>query len=345
MISAGSIRFTPTEDHNSTPAIPADIHPMKPEEADGVRGLMQAVYLNSYPIKYVYDPTLLREKNANSKITSVVATDTRGQVIGYVALSTYSGYPEIGLLSSLAVDPRCRGRGLGGQLARHLITVSEGRGFVCLTGGAFTVHPYSQQILGEVGFCPSVFLPGSQPKGISLQGIAEKLRQRESVVLFSKVISPEEYGPQYLPPNHGKIILEICDKLGMRIISGCGGFPSSGHTLAEHEINHETGNGLIRIRRIGPDYREILGGNIRELDTVETKTLRLHLDLSDPGSPAAVAAAEKKGFVFAGILPGKKGLILILQYFKKSPRSLKKIHMNNPSGERLLSYIRSQTTK
>jgi hypothetical protein len=70
--------------------------------------------------------------------------------------------------------------------------------------------------------------------------------------------------------------------------------------------------------------------------------VELHLDLSDPGAPAAVAAAEEIGFVFSGVLPGRNGLILLLQHLHEVSISYDRVHMGSPFGERLLSYIRSR---
>lgn len=320
----------------------ADIHCMQPGEAEGVVHLMHEVYRDTYPKKYVYDPEQIRKKNASGEVTSIVATSPEGRVIGYAAMNAYYGYPRIGLVGSLAVSPSCRGQGLGGMISRYLLPCSDGRGFVSLTGGAFTAHRYSQWAISRLGFSTSAILLGSQPQGISFQGIADTLAQRETVVFFSRLLCLPEYGPQHLPENHREMILDLAGGLGIGILDDR--TPSAGHepTIIECSVNEETGAGMIWFRSAGPDPREILAGTMRQLRHRGATVLRLHLDLSDPGTPAAARAAEEEGFVFAGILPGESGLVLLLQHLQDVRIDVGRIQMGNPSGERLLAYIKAQ---
>lgn len=326
--------------HNALPAI--DIHCLRPEEAEGVALLMYEVYQDTYPKKYVYDPEQLRKKNAIREIVPVVATSPEGRVLAYCAMNPINNYPEIGLLGSLAVLPDFRRHGLGELILRHLLSCSEGRGFRSLTAGAFTVHPHSQKVLQRYGFHTSAIMLGSQPQEISFQGISGKLGQRESMAFLTKVLSHEEYGLQYLPSNHHGIIQEIATELGFRIIPGSGRRYGHEPTVTEHSINYETGAGKVLIQRVGQDHREILAGIVRQLHTKGAKSIGLHLSLSDQGSPALASAAEEMGFIFSGILPAKDRIILLLQNLHGVPIDYERIHMGNPFGERLLSYIRSQ---
>ena len=321
----------------------AEIRRMQPEDAPGVARLMQEVYGNTYPKKYVYDPAQLREKNAKGEVSAVVATGPKGTVLGYAALSLYYGYPEIGLLGSMAVTPSCRGRGLGGTILRHLIACSEGTGFRTLTGGAFTAHPHSQRAMEHEGFSPSALLLGSQPQEISFRELTGALSQRESVVFYTKALCQEEFAFQYLPENHRKTIREISGKLGIRINADGSGKPGRAATIIEHTINPDTGAGLIWIRRAGPDYREAVIDTARQLRARGAQVMRMHVDLNDPGANAVISAAEEAGFIFAGILPGENGYILILQHLQDVSIDLHKIQTGgNTCTERLLSYIGAQ---
>jgi RimJ/RimL family protein N-acetyltransferase len=304
---------------------------------------MQEVYGNTYPKKYVYDPAQLREKNAKGEVSSVVAAGRNGTVIGYAALSAYYGYPEIGLIGSMAVAPSCRGQGLAGKLLRHLVACSEGTEFRTLTGGAFTAHPYSQRAMEQEGFSPSAILLGSQPQDLSFRNIAENLSQRESVVFCTRALAREEFGFQYLPENHRKTIREISGKMGIRISADGSGKPGRAPTIIEQTVNAGTGAGLIWIRRTGPDFREAVIDSARLLRARGARVMRMHIDLNDPGANAVVSAAEEAGFIFAGILPGEEGYILLLQHLQDVRIDLRKIHTGgNLCCERLLSYIGAQ---
>ena len=126
-------------------AMDVSIHPMNPDEANGVSQLMREAYRGTYPKKFVYNPEQLRYMTESGDLFSVVGTGPEGEVIGYGALRAYPGYPEIGLMGSLVVSPAYRNGELGRNLARYLADYSEKRGFPALTAEVSTSHPSFQQ--------------------------------------------------------------------------------------------------------------------------------------------------------------------------------------------------------
>jgi hypothetical protein len=157
--------------------------------------------------------------------------------------------------------------------------------------------------------------------------------------LYTKPLSVEEYGFQYLPDQHRQIIREISRELGIRINADGIGHPGDEPALIEYALNSTTGEGMIWMRRAGHGYREAIDDVICQLRTSGAQVLRLHLDLNDPGSTEAAAVAEEAGFIFSGILPRKNGFILLLQHLPDTRIDPTRIQMGSPLGERLLSYI------
>ena len=92
----------------------------------------------------------------------------------------------------------------------------------------------------------------------------------------------------------------------------------------------------------GYNFRRVIAQTVGNLQARGAQSIWMHLDASDPRSP--VAAAEDAGFVFSGILPGKKGLVLLYQFFRENTCS-DQIHLSDPLGVRLLTYIQSQTRR
>jgi Predicted acetyltransferase len=332
------------ESASGTPAEDVRIRPMQPDDAGSVTGLMREVYGETCPRRSVYDQVLLRKKAASGAIRSSIAEGPGGKVLGYGALAGYYGYPEIGLMGSLAVTPASRGRGIGGMLTRHLVLSGRDAGYSALTAGTFTSHPYARQAIEREGFIPTAILLGSQPQGISFTGIAGTTGQRESVVFYTCILDPKEYGYQYLPDRHRQVIGDICRDLGVTIsATEAGYYPVGGPSAIEYMFNQETGAGVIWIRKAGYDYHEVLAMSVRMLRSAGAKVLRLHLNLNDPGSPSVATAAEAIGFVFAGILPAKDGLVLLMQDLQGIAIDPEKLCLGeNPAGRRLLAYIGSQ---
>jgi len=320
------------------------IRHMQPDDAGSVTGLMREVYGETCPRRSVYDQVLLQKKVAGGELRSAIAEGPKGTVIGYGALSAYYGYPEIGLLGSLAVTPASRGRGIGGMLTRHLVSSGRTAGYFALTAGTFTSHPFSRKAIEREGFIPTAILFESQPQAISFMGITRATGQRESVVFYSRILAPKEYGYQYLPERHRRIIGDICRDLGVFIsATETGYFPVGGPSAIEYMFNQETGAGLIWLRKAGYDYNEVLAMSVRMLRSAGAQVLRLHLNLNDPGSPSVVTAAERLGFVFAGILPAKDGLVLLMQDPREIAIDREQLCMGqNLAGQRLLAYIGSQ---
>ena len=335
------------EEYESGAAENIGIRSMRPDDAGGVAELMREVYGETCPMRSVCDPVLLHKKVASGELRSAIAEGPGRRIIGYGALSGYYGYPEIGLLGSPAVTPDYRGRGIGEMLRRHLVSYGRTAGYCALTVGIFTSSPSSGRAIGTEGFFPTAILLGSQPEGIPVTEIAGTPGQRESVVFYSRILAPREYGYQYLPDRHREIIGDICRDLGVFIsATETGYYPVGGPSAIEYMFNQETGAGLIWIRKAGYDYHEVLAMSVRMLRSAGAKVLRLHLNLNDPGSPSVVGAAEALGFIFAGILPAKDGLVLLMQDFPEIAIDPEKLCMGEtPAGQRLLAYIGSQIEK
>ena len=322
-------------------AMDVSIHPMNPDEADGVSQLMREAYRGTYPKKFVYNPEQLRYMTESGDLFSVVGTGPEGEVIGYGALRAYPGYPEIGLMGSLVVSPAYRNGELGRNLARYLADYSEKRGFPALTAEVSTSHPSFQQAFEGLGFFPSAVILGAQPHDISYGGIAEHPGQRESVAFLTRLRSSVRYRPQYLPENHQEIIGEICRALGLLASPGKEGVSRQEPTIIEESFSEETRSGQIVVRSSGYNFRRSIAQTLWNLRARGEQSIWMHLDASVPSTPAAATAAEDAGFIFSGILPGKKGLILLHQ-FTREKICCDQIHLPGPLGTRLLAYIDSQ---
>lgn len=323
---------------------PVSIHAMQESEAAEVAGLMYLVYRDTYPEKYLYDPARVAESARNGGKVSAVACDTDGHVVGYAELRPYPGYPEIGTLSTLAVAPQWRNRGVGAGLVRYCVQAGSRLNYICLNAPAPTAYAYPQQILKREEFVPTVFLPAAIAEGIEFVDITGKLRHRESVFCCTKMNVCPGYGPQFIPGEYAKIVLDLCDALNIRIMSGSGGYLPPVPTDAELETDVEWATGHIRLRTIGPDYRDAICDMVSRFERAGTKTLRLHVDLSDPGAPAAIGAAERKGFFFAGILPARTGLVMVLEHLENPQAVTKRFHARSPMAKRLRAEFQSRTS-
>jgi GNAT superfamily N-acetyltransferase len=315
---------------------------MQGGEAEEVSGLIYRVYRDTFPEKYLYDPARIREMSTQSDRSSVVACDGDGQVIGYAALRPYSGYPEIGCITTLSVAPEWRNRGIGEQLAKFMARNGSDRNYFCIAASAPTAYAYPQRILNRQEFVPTVFLPGAIAEGLAFMDLTGKLRHRESLYICTKMNVNPEYGPQYLPPEYARLIMDIGAALGIRLMSGSGGYLPLAPTEAGHATDAEWRTGYLWLRSIGPDYRDVIYEQVHQFIRSGTQTIRLHIDLGDPGAPAAAASAQRNGFFFAGVLPSRTGLILIMEHLEKTRVATQRLHARSPMAKRLRAEYQSR---
>lgn len=324
-------------------AMATGIHPMDPEEAEGVSQMMREAYRGTYVKKFVYTPKQLRDGMESGDLLSVVKIVPGGQVVGYGALQAYPGHPEIGLLGSPVVSPAYLNQGLEREIARYLADFGEKRGFLALTTEVFAALPYSLQTFDELGFSPSAIFPGAQPRNLPFAEMAGHLPQQECIILLTRLRSSVRYGPQYLPEQHREIICALCRAQGILILPGRAGDAGQEPTVIDENFSRESRAGRILVQKSGNDFRRAVWQTLENLRARGAQSLEMHLDASDPHTPAAVAAAEEAGFTFSGILPGQKGLILLCQFTREKICG-DPIHLSDPLGTRLLAYIDAQRT-
>ena len=63
-----------------------DVGYFRPEDAEGIVNLFNAVYGDGYPIRLFYDPQAIIAANEAGEYYSIVARTSTGQVIGVIHL-------------------------------------------------------------------------------------------------------------------------------------------------------------------------------------------------------------------------------------------------------------------
>jgi hypothetical protein len=332
---------TLTRKNRAIPGMGVTVHRMGPLDTEGVRQLMREVYWDPCSWKYVYNSPQSPTLNPAEERFPLVAAGPDGSIIGYAMVRSYPGYASIGQLASLVVSPCFTGQGLLSVILRYLAASCGTGGFRSITAGVSTAHPPCLWGFQRQGFHASAIQFEPQPGAISFETLTGARKAAPAIKILTAVLSDEGSGLQYLPDRHRQIILETCGELGISIIPGAEGPMGNDPTGIECACEKKTGTGSIWIRNAGPDYDRVLEEAVRDLQKRGARVIRLHLDLSDPGSREVAAAAKEAGFVFSGILPGENGLILILQHLQGVAATAAGTPMGSPFGDRLLSYIQS----
>jgi predicted N-acetyltransferase YhbS len=232
------------------------IHVRNVNEADlaAVRDLFYRCYGEEYPYKEFYNDEWLKRSIYQDSYLFLLA-ELEGQVVG-----TASVYFEVGAYSDLcgefgrlAVDPNCRGQGVGLALMQARLDFAERRLHFGLTE-CRTAHPFAQRISEKFQLRPIGFLP---------QKVL--LQQRESLMMMGKVMD----SARELRRNNPRVIPEAF-LLGQQALENTGfrpdliavedadGYPIGTNFVVE-ELTESSLPSLLRIERGRLSRRQVFG--------------------------------------------------------------------------------------
>ncbi len=223
-------------------------------DLEAVRNLFYRCYGKDYPYKEFYSDEWLKRSIYQDSYLFLLA-ERNGRIAG-----TASVYFEVGAYSDLcgefgrlAVDPDCRGQGVGTALMQARLEFAERRLHFGLTE-CRTAHPFAQQISENFNLRPIGFLP---------QKVL--LNERESLVMMGKAFGPA----RQLRRNNPRVIPEAF-LLGQQALENTG-FESD-LIAVEDADDYEIGSGfeveeltesslpsLLRIERGRLSRRHVFG--------------------------------------------------------------------------------------
>jgi hypothetical protein len=272
----------------------ATVDHFRPEDAEGVARLYLAVYGDTFPIDYVYDPDLIREANADENLHQIVARTPAGDVVGLSALFRVSPGRGIRESGGLMILPEYR----MGTLMLRLIdqTYRVARDELRLNtvfGQSVTDHMTTQKINRKYGLTSTAFeIESMQPR-------PDGDGTRISLLNEFKVFRDIPHGV-HLPEVYGPILNRLYDALGVTRERLSGG-QAHGMTTCQVTTLDTASLAKMAVTRLGTDC----GAAMRTMEDRHPGRhgYQLQLPLTDPGLPMAVDEARRLGYCFAGLLP------------------------------------------
>jgi GNAT superfamily N-acetyltransferase len=230
------------------------VRPVKEADLPAVRDLFYRSYGEDYPYKEFYNDEWLKRSIYQDSYLFLLA-ELKGNVVG-----TASVYFEVGAYADLcgefgrlAVDPNCRGQGVGSALMEARLAFADRRLHFGLTE-CRTAHPYAQRISEKFGLRPIGFLP---------QKVL--LDDRESLVMMAKPFGPARdlrcNNPRVIPEAFllGQLALE---NMGFRsdliAVDDVDGYPI-GTGFQVEELTESGLPYLLRIERGRLSRRHVFG--------------------------------------------------------------------------------------
>lgn len=345
---AAAAEATPASEEPVPPA-PAQeyvIRRFAPGDAAGVARAFYLTYGYAYDFSAVYAPSRLIELNASGSYLSIVAVSTDGEVVGHYAL-VREGSAPIADAAGAVVLPAHRGRDLLNRLRDRAEAEAIEEGLAAYYSEPVTDHPRTQLASESFNAKACGITLGVAPRTFVARHMElSTTTQRQSCMLYVKVL--RQRGPRmtYVPPQHRNIVSRIYEELGLPVIFREGVVPS-GRGAFHTTFARGDEIGTIEVASIGAETAELMRQSAEDLRaTQRLGAIYVSLPLEDPGAPALCTAMESCGFFFAGVGPwmldGKDSLRLQMPL---TPIDLSALVVVSDLGKALLAYIGAERSR
>ncbi|MBN1948784.1 MAG: ATP-binding protein [Candidatus Cloacimonetes bacterium] len=335
----------------ATPArpdrIPYHVEMLKPEQAVEVAQCAYRTYGYTYSLENIYFPErLIQMTQSGDLVSAVIVSDITGEVLSHCALEFYGrrhGIPEIG---AAFTKPQFRGMGCINTLNDYLIDFAHRQKLPGIYSKAVTTHEYSQKALAKIAFNPCGILIGFTGRKF-FTGMSKNLSQRETLILYYRLL--QNYPPIgiYCPPQHREMILSLCQVNNLTVkeledtISNTGK-DSANLSRIDVEVNERLNYVNIHIPQYGQDLLRQILLRVKALAQKKNEAFNIYLDLTNPDTLTLCSELEKNGFFFAGIFPSAPVPYLILQYLNNVYIDYQQLAVNSAYCLELLDYIKDR---
>lgn len=328
--------------------MPSIFRKLRPDEVIEVSRCIYRCYGYTY-VDVFYYPEKIRQMLDSGRLLSVVAEDSRGHIVGHVALSLPYPGAKVADMGQGVVSPNYRGKGLLNRLVDTAIEMAREDGLYGFFGEAVTVHPFSQKSLLRLGAGQLGLMLGFIPEGVGNIGIAkDKQPKRQSCLLMYYRLNPEPNRTVYLPRRHAGILRKIYDRLELDrtfveeadyrpVQEGLDDKAKLDITL-QHQLNHAN----LFVTQFGRDIVDHVRFMLKEACLHNNVCVYLDLPLGNPATALFCDQLESLGFFFSGLVPElRDGDVLRLQYLNNLEIEYDKIVLADDFGSELLDYIKN----
>ncbi len=317
---------------------------MNSSEAVEVSRCFFDAYGYSYVYEDIYFPERIAALNQSGDLFSAVVVNDRGDVLCHGALLFAKHLPGIAEMAMAATRPQCQGQALAPKLQTTIFAEAFRRKLKGLYSNTVCAHPYSQRVVRKAGAKETCFLLAHSMASTSIKGIAEKMADRGSVLIYYVPLQMNaEISTIYPPIQHQAIILDLYKNLGIPVQFGDQISTDSltGESEIELAINNRRQTAVLSFNRYGQDVFERLHDALYRIKKEKVQVVEAYLNLNDPQTQNMAAYLEKEKFLFTGFMPGVDGGDrLVMQYFNGIVVDYDMIRLDSDKARNLLDYIK-----
>jgi hypothetical protein len=316
-----------------------------PDEGTVLTAAIEAVYGQSYDVRWVYDPEEVGRRIAAGTYVACIAESPAGEMLCHIGMSLEAAGDAVAHTGQAVTLSAARGQHLFTRTKRWLIERATERGLAGMYSEATAAHPYSQKANIELGAHETGFLLGWIPASVS-NAVAAGRRGRQSAALLYLKLNDGHERPVYAPERHRAIVgqtLELCHLRGELTE------PTPGCELAERsdlhiEVDRDHNLALITVRRPGADLEEVLAAERHHLFHRQClDAVYLDLPLEQPATALVADHLERLGVSYAGIFPNHRtdGDVLRMQSLHRVRVKADDVAVASDHGRELLEYVLS----
>lgn len=289
------LRSTP---RSIAPGQKVETGPFQPADAEGVARLYHAVYGETFPLDYVYDPRRIAEANRGPDLHQYVARTPTGDVVGVAAL--FRAAPGAGILETggLMVLPSYRGGALVFSLSQAtMVDLPLKLGLNALFGQSVCDHLLTQKLTRRFGFSGFALELESMPArpATSHDGVGGRISLLNEFRIFHDL--PHRVFP---PAEYAAWLRQCYQTHGLSREFGSGA-PLAGATQSATETVDSAAVAKLVVHVPGVDLATVI--QALERQHPDRHAYQLHLPLAHPALPAAVTVARHSGYFLGGVLP------------------------------------------
>jgi hypothetical protein len=284
--------------HEIKPGQSVEVDDFRPEDALGVARLYYAVYGDTFPIDYVYDPSELVRLNQGPDLHLVVGRTPNGDVVGQYGLFRNPPGRHIMEGGAWIVHPAYRGTSLAVRLARKIHHNPPQRLELDVIMGQCVCNHLISQALGESfkSLVCALELEALPPKPDALGGGSEG-----RVSLLDEFIMLHDRPHQvHAPRQYRDYLGAFYASRGLHRRMAEDHSPG-GRTRFSLQDLGTAGLTRVTVEALGLDFAEQLEGALAGLPG--RHAYQIILPLAMPGCTMAVDTARAAGFHLGGVLP------------------------------------------
>lgn len=322
-----------------------EIRTFQEQDAIKISRIIYRAYGYTYPNEAMYYPQKILDMNKSGELISIVSYDKKSdEVVGHYALER-PGLGAVAESGQAVVSPSCRGLGLMKTMRNLIEKRARELGLEGIISQPVTVHTFSQQVNESFGSSPCGFSFGLVPQKQSFKQISLTLPQRESCVLYFKVLQQRKRD-LYIPKQHDKIIRTIYKniKLDYGEVQSKEGVKYGRVTST---YSSDWGTGIIHVEKIGEDnFVQIRDALYKLLFNLKAEVIFLKITLEDASIDTLVEKLAQEKFFFAGIHPSLlNGQDVIRFEYLNVAIDTSKIKIYAPKAQEVFDYIVKEKNK